>query len=211
MGYLLQKSSTARPLLFLLLSSTDHITGKTGATPTVTISKAGGAFGAPGGAVTEVGNGWYKVAGSATDTATTGPLLLHATAAGADPCDDRYEVVAFNPDDSVALGLSKMPATIAVGDITGGAVPLPASGSMPETAKTATLATASQIAAAVLQTDLSTVENDAPADSLCTVCLATLHSSVADTTWTIRKTDGTTKATKTVTASADAEPITGVG
>jgi hypothetical protein len=75
----------------------------------------------------------------------------------------------------------------------------------------AALPTAGQVAAAVLQADLSTVEAAAATDSLCTVCLATLHSSVAGTTWTIRKTDGTTMATKTVTPSADAEPIVGVG
>ena len=69
---------------------------------------------------------------------------------------------------------------------------------------------ASEGAAAILQTDLSTIEDDAPADSLCTVCLATLHSSVAGTTWTIRKTDGTTKVAKTVAISADAVPIVGV-
>ena len=69
---------------------------------------------------------------------------------------------------------------------------------------------ASEGAAAILQTDLSTIEDDAPADSLCTVCLATLHSSVAGTTWTIRKTDGATKVAKTVAISADAVPIVGV-
>jgi hypothetical protein len=70
--------------------------------------------------------------------------------------------------------------------------------------------TAGDVAQAILQTDLSTVEGHAPADSLCTVCLATLHSSVAGTTWTIRKTDGTTMVAKTVAVSADAAPIVGV-
>lgn len=94
---LLQRSSAAQPLLFLLVSSTDHVTGLTGATPTVTLSKNGAAFAAPTGAVTELGSGWYKVAGNATDTNTLGPLILHATATGADPCDVEYEVVAFDP------------------------------------------------------------------------------------------------------------------
>ncbi len=70
--------------------------------------------------------------------------------------------------------------------------------------------TATEVAQAVLQTDLSTVEDAAAADSLCTVCLASLHSSVAGTTWTIRKTDGTTMVAKTVAVSAGAEPIVGV-
>jgi hypothetical protein len=106
MGYLLQKSSTARPLLFLLISSTDHLTGLTGATPTVTISKSGAAFASPSGTVSEIANGWYEVAGNATDTNTTGPLLLHATATGSDPLDDRFEVVIFNPDTNGTNGLT---------------------------------------------------------------------------------------------------------
>jgi hypothetical protein len=95
--------------LFLLISSTDHITGLTGATVTVTLSKNGAAFAAPAGAVTELASGWYKVAGNATDTATLGPLLLHATATGADPTDEEYRIVAYNPDDAVHLGLSAIP------------------------------------------------------------------------------------------------------
>lgn len=126
MGYLLQQSSTAHPLLFLMVSSTDHITGVTGITPTVLLSKDGGAFGSPAGTVSEVANGWYKVAGNATDTATAGALLLHATGAGADPVDDQYRVVVFNPDDGVRLGLTALPNTaqgasgaLPIGDATG--------------------------------------------------------------------------------------------
>jgi len=92
-----------------MVSSTDHITPVTGLTPVVTISKNGATFASPAGAVTEVGSGWYKVAGNATDTGTTGPLVLHATGAGSDPCDDRFEVVAFNPDDATRLGITALP------------------------------------------------------------------------------------------------------
>ena len=89
---LLKQSSTAQPLMFLLVQSSDHITPLTGASPTVTLSKAGGSFASPSGAVTEVANGWYKVAGNATDTDTLGPLVLHATAASADPADVYFDV-----------------------------------------------------------------------------------------------------------------------
>lgn len=109
---LLKQSSTAQPLLFLLVDSTDHVTGKTGLTPTVTLSKSGAAFGAPAGAVTEIANGWYKVAGNATDTNTLGPLVLHATGTGADPVDIEYAVVAFDPQDAAGLGLSRVDAAI---------------------------------------------------------------------------------------------------
>ena len=80
--YPIKQNQTSQPLVFLLVSSTDHITGATGLSPTVALSKNGSAFAAPAGAVSEIGNGWYKVAGNATDSNTLGPLLLHATATG---------------------------------------------------------------------------------------------------------------------------------
>jgi hypothetical protein len=112
MLYLLKQSQTARPLLFLLVSSTDHTTPATGKTPTVTLSKNGAAFASPAGAVSEVGSGWYQVAGNATDAGTLGPLLLHATATGADATDVFYEVVAFDPTDAAGLGLSRLDAAV---------------------------------------------------------------------------------------------------
>lgn len=107
---LIKQSSTAYNLAFLMIDSTDHISGKTGLTCTVTLSKNTAAFGAPAGAVTEIGNGWYKVAGNATDTNTLGLLLLHATAAAADATDMIVgEVVAFDPQDGVRAGLTALP------------------------------------------------------------------------------------------------------
>ena len=98
--------------MFLLIQSSDHITGLTGASPTVVLSKNGGSFASPAGAVTEVGNGWYKVAGNSTDTNTLGPLALHATAASADPSDIIVaEIVAYDPQDAVHLGLTCLPNT----------------------------------------------------------------------------------------------------
>ncbi len=97
MSYLLFQGGT-RPLNFFMTDSTDHVTGKTGLSPTVTIRKVGGSFASPAGAVSEIANGWYTVAGNATDCNTAGPLLLHATATGADPTDTLYDVVACNPD-----------------------------------------------------------------------------------------------------------------
>ncbi len=81
------------PIPFLMVDSVDHVSGKTGLSLTVTISKSGGAFAAPAGPVTAIGNGWYKLTPTAADTNSVGALILHATAAGADPCDILYEVV----------------------------------------------------------------------------------------------------------------------
>jgi hypothetical protein len=114
MPYLMKKDSAVRPLVFILIDSTDHISPKTGLSPLpeVQISKNGGAFAAPAGAVTELAYGWYKVAPDAGDSDTLGSLVLHASATGADPSDTFYEVVAFDPDDSAGLGLSRVDASI---------------------------------------------------------------------------------------------------
>lgn len=109
MGYPVQNNSAAFPLVFFMVQSADHLTGLTGASPTVTVSKNGAAFASPAGAVAEIGNGWYKVAGNATDTGTLGPIALHATAASGDPTDDRYDCVAYNPQSGTNLGLSALP------------------------------------------------------------------------------------------------------
>jgi hypothetical protein len=108
-SYAIQQSTATQPLLFLLVSSSDHNSPLTGASPTVTLSKNGGAFVPPNGLTTEVGSGWYKVAGNATDSNTLGPLVLHATATGADPTDVVFPVVAFNPLSATNLGLSALP------------------------------------------------------------------------------------------------------
>ena len=101
-----QLNSAVRPLAFLLVSGTDHVSPVTGATPTVTISKNCGTFAAPAGAVSEVGNGWYALAANAADRNTLGPFLLHATAAGADPTDVEGTIVAYDPFDGAKLGLT---------------------------------------------------------------------------------------------------------
>lgn len=97
MNKLRKQSSTTYPLFFFMVDSSDHITGKTGLSPTVTISKNGGSYASPSGAVSEVGNGLYKIAGNATDSNTLGELWIHATGTGADPTDVSYSVVPFNP------------------------------------------------------------------------------------------------------------------
>ncbi len=112
-----KQASTSYPITFLMVDAADHLAGKTGLTPTVTISKNGGAFAAPAGAVAEVGNGWYALAGHATDRDTLGDLLIHAAAAGADPVDDRYLVVPWDPFDANTLGLTRL-ADLDVSEVT---------------------------------------------------------------------------------------------
>jgi hypothetical protein len=103
-----------------MTDSTDHITGKASLAPTVTIAKDGAGFGAPIGAITEVGgagngNGWYQLAATGADTDTLGQLIIHATAAGADPADMMVEVVKFDPQ-VVAVGAAVAGAAMTFSD-----------------------------------------------------------------------------------------------
>ena len=95
-----QRNSTMYPISFFMADSADRVTGKTGLTPTVTLSKNGGAFGAASGAVSEIANGWYRLAGNAGDRDTLGELIVHAEATDADPADLLVEIVSHNPFDA---------------------------------------------------------------------------------------------------------------
>ena len=94
----IQQNQSTYPITFgpIILSS-DHISSATGKTLTVVISKNGGAFASPSGAVTEIGDGIYQIAGNSTDSNTLGPFQVYATATGCDPYNDSGPVVAFNP------------------------------------------------------------------------------------------------------------------
>lgn len=58
--------------------------------------------------------------------------------------------------------------------------------------------------------DMADVQDAAPDDSLCTTVLACFHFGISGKTWTIKKTDGSTKTTKTVTTDANTGVIVGV-
>ncbi len=106
------KQSTAYTRTFLMVLSSDHITGATGKTVTVNLSKAGAAFGAAGGAVSEIANGWYKVSLNTTDTGTLGDLAFHCTASACDDTDFCDQVTAL------VLGDMATPTNITAGTIT---------------------------------------------------------------------------------------------
>lgn len=79
---------------FLMVQSADHVSALTGASPSVSIAKAGGSFGSAAGTVTEVANGIYKVAFTSADLNTLGDISVHCTAASGDPTDFIDQVVA---------------------------------------------------------------------------------------------------------------------
>lgn len=97
------KQSTARNLMVFLTASSDHVTGLTGATLTITASKNGAAFASITPTVTERGDGWYSLALTTSHTDTLGDLVVHITAASADPIDLREQVFAGLPGESVTV------------------------------------------------------------------------------------------------------------
>jgi hypothetical protein len=80
------KSTTYNRTFFMTLAS-DHISPATSKTVTVTISKDGGSFASAGGTVTEIANGFYKIALTTTDSNTLGDLAFHCTATACDNTD----------------------------------------------------------------------------------------------------------------------------
>jgi len=91
MGYRIEKSTTPT-LIFVLVDETDDETPETGLSPTVQISKAGGAFANTTNAATGISDGFYKVTLTATETNTDGALAVKVTASGADVFRDIYVV-----------------------------------------------------------------------------------------------------------------------
>lgn len=70
---------------------------------------------------------------------------------------------------------------------------------------------AQEVADTVLGRSVSATESTAAEHSLCSIILGMLESSVSGTTWTIKRTDGTTThLTKTLTTASGTDPITGV-
>lgn len=96
------KLSTARNILIFMAQSADHITGLTGATLTITTSKAGAAFASITPTVTERTNGWYQLALTSGHVDTLGDLAFHITATGADPSDWLDQVVTNTLGDDPA-------------------------------------------------------------------------------------------------------------
>lgn len=76
--------SVAYTRVFYAYLTSDHVSAATGKTITMNVSKAGAAFGAAGGTITEIANGAYKIVLTTTDTNTIGDLAFYGTATGTD-------------------------------------------------------------------------------------------------------------------------------
>jgi hypothetical protein len=119
-----QSVSRVVMLKMVLTGTTTPATGKTVA---VTISKAGGAFANPSAGATnavEVGNGWYKVTLSVTDTNTLGDLVVLGTEV---TCDNSERVFNVSNDildvaDAIEVGLTPRQALRAIAAAAAGVV-----------------------------------------------------------------------------------------
>lgn len=76
--------SVAYTRVFYAYLTSDHVSAATGKTITMNVSKAGGAFAAAGGTITEIANGAYKIALTTTDTNTAGDMTFYGTASATD-------------------------------------------------------------------------------------------------------------------------------
>lgn len=85
----------------------------TGLSPVVTISKAGGAFGAIAGATTEISGGWYKTVFAAADLNTLGQLGVNVAVATADPINVAHYIDGMDLTDAVRGGMTSLPAAAA--------------------------------------------------------------------------------------------------
>lgn len=143
------KKSTARNVMVFMTDSSDHISGKTGLTLTITASKDGAAFSSISPTVTERGSGWYNIALTTSHTDTVGDLALHVTASGADPSDLVMQIVEYDPNSATNLGLSNIDATVSSRLATSSySAPLDAAGTR----------TALGLSSANLDTQLSTID-----------------------------------------------------
>ncbi len=99
------KQATGTFLYVYLVDATDGYTPETGiVSPTVSISKNGGAFApASDGGWAELADGWYKLALDALDTDTLGSLAINVLAAGCRTFGDITEVVTDTLEDMDGL------------------------------------------------------------------------------------------------------------
>lgn len=143
---------------------------------------------------------------SASRTASKADVSALATAAALATVDANVDAILVDTGTTLPATLSTingyvdcLPATLDGSTLT----------NMP--AGTLTASERNSVADAVLKRDIDNVEATANEHTLCTIVLAMLESSVSGTTWTIKRTDGsTTHASKTVTTDSSADPITGV-
>ena len=90
------------PVGFLMVSH-DRLTPVLGVLPLVQLSKNGASWVPAVGIVTEVGDGWYQLAGDPADRDMPGEVVLMATVTGAEKTWGKFDVVVPDPYDFITL------------------------------------------------------------------------------------------------------------
>ena len=219
------------------LDKTDGVTEETGLSPTVEVSKNGGAFGARNDAtaIAHDSNGWYTVVLDATDTGTLGILTVKVDAAATHlPVWKEYSVVHANVyaekystgniagtvatvttntdmrgTDSAALASVCTEARLA--ELGSSNLPTDIDAILADTGTDGVVigsATQTTMAEVFWKLDMDTIEASAPDDSGCGMVLAGRHGTRTATTMQTHKTAGTNfGAEMTITQDATLKPV----
>ena len=141
------------------------------------------------------------------DTGTTLPATLSTIEGKVDTVDSNVDAVLVDTGTTLPATLSTMDGKIDTIDGIVDAI-LADTGTDGVVLSTATL---QSIADEILKRDVDNVEATANEHTLATIILCLLESSRSATTWTIKRSDGTTThATKTLTLDSAADPVVGV-
>jgi hypothetical protein len=109
-------SQPSRHLMIEMLDTTDGYTGETGLTPTCTINRPStSSFSSCGNAVTEVGNGQYRVALAPVEWENLGYGTLYVTGTGARPYRSVYQIIESGSMFKEGASLNKYPNDFTAG------------------------------------------------------------------------------------------------
>lgn len=200
----LLKLSTARSRVVFMVDDADSVTGKTGLTLTITASKDGAAFASITPTVTELANGWYKLALTSSHTDTLGDLALHITGTGADATDLVDEVLTDLPGASVSSVVG------AVGSVASGGITAASFAADAITAAKVAADVGTEIADAYLKRDMSLVTGEAARSPLNAFRFMRNKWSIATSTLTVMKEDDTTTAWTATVATTAGNPVSSV-
>lgn len=188
--------TTANKLrVFFQLVGSDGITPVSGESSAPQYSINGGTWTTNTSSLVSMSNGRHYVVLDSAAVATAGDVVQtrYKSANTAECPGDSVQVVAFDPNDAIRIGLSALPSAD-FGTASG-------------------LRTANDLSDSVLSRNVSNVEGTMGEHTLGTIILAMLENAISGTTLTIYRTNGTTThATKTLTktAASTADVITGV-
>ena len=85
--------NVATKIIFVMVDDADHVTGKTGLSPSVQVRKPGAAFASAINTPIEVSDGFYELELAALELNTEGMLSVRATSVGADEWRDIFQVI----------------------------------------------------------------------------------------------------------------------